>query len=46
MYAMAHVAIHDALNAIDRRPRPYAADLTAPRAPRRRPRSLRLRVAS
>ena len=26
MYAMAHVAIHDALNAIDRRSRPYAFD--------------------
>ncbi len=26
MYAMAHVAIHDALNAIDRRSRPYAYD--------------------
>jgi hypothetical protein len=24
MYAMTHVAIHDALNAIDRRARPYA----------------------
>ena len=24
MYAMAHVAVHDALNAIDRRSRPYA----------------------
>ena len=29
MYAMMHVAIHDALNAIDRRSRPYAASLTA-----------------
>jgi hypothetical protein len=29
MYAMAHVAIHDALNAIDRRSRPYAASLGA-----------------
>jgi hypothetical protein len=28
MYAMAHVAIHDALNAIDRRSRPYAYDAT------------------
>lgn len=26
MYAMSHVAIHDALNAIDRRSRPYAFD--------------------
>jgi PAP2 superfamily len=26
MYAMAHLAIHDALNAIDRRSRPYAFD--------------------
>jgi hypothetical protein len=26
LYAMAHVAIHDALNAIDRRSRPYAYD--------------------
>lgn len=29
MYAMMHVAIHDALNAIDRRSSPYAAILTA-----------------
>ena len=29
MYAMMHVAIHDALNGIDRRSRPYAADLRA-----------------
>ena len=29
MYAIMHVAIHDALNAIDRRSRPYAASLTA-----------------
>jgi hypothetical protein len=29
MYAMVHVAIHDALNAIDRRSRPYAFDGTA-----------------
>ena len=29
MYAMAHVAIHDALNGIDRRSRPYAVDLPA-----------------
>jgi hypothetical protein len=31
MYAMMHVAIHDALNGIDRRSRPYAASLTAAR---------------
>ena len=31
MYAMMHVAIHDALNGIDRRSRPYAADLHAAR---------------
>jgi hypothetical protein len=30
MYAMAHIAMHDALNAIDRRSRPYAADFQAP----------------
>ena len=29
MYAMAHLAIHDALNAIDRRFRPYALDIHA-----------------
>jgi hypothetical protein len=29
IYAMMHVAIHDALNAIDRRARPYALDLQA-----------------
>jgi hypothetical protein len=29
MYAMMHIAIHDALNAIDRRSRPYAYDATA-----------------
>jgi hypothetical protein len=29
MYAMVHVAIHDALNAIDRRSRPYAYDAHA-----------------
>jgi hypothetical protein len=29
MYAMTHAAIHDALNGIDRRSRPYAARLTA-----------------
>lgn len=30
MYAMVHVAIHDALNAIDRRFRPYAVSFRAP----------------
>lgn len=30
MYAMAHLAIHDALNAIDRRSTPYAYDEAAP----------------
>ena len=30
MYAMTHLAVHDALNAIDRRFEPYAADFTAP----------------
>jgi hypothetical protein len=36
MYAMVHVAIHDALNAIDRRSRPYAydADVNSPASPR------------
>ena len=29
-YAMMHVAIHDALNAIDRRFRPYAFDVQGP----------------
>ena len=29
LYAMMHLAIHDALNAIDRRSRPYAVDLPA-----------------
>jgi len=29
MYAMMHVAVHDALNGIDRRSQPYAADLRA-----------------
>jgi hypothetical protein len=29
MYAMSHVAIHDALNAIDRRHQPYAYDAHA-----------------
>ena len=36
MYAMMHVAIHDALNGIDRRWRPYAARLHAPRWTSRR----------
>jgi hypothetical protein len=31
MYAMMHVAVHDALNAIDRRSRPYAFDAVADR---------------
>jgi PAP2 superfamily len=31
MYAMTHIAIHDALNAIDRRSRPYALDTAATR---------------
>src|SRR4051794_1519691 len=31
LYAMTHVAIHDALNAIDRRSRPYVYDARAPR---------------
>jgi hypothetical protein len=30
MYAMTHLAIHDALNAIDRRYAPYASDFRAP----------------
>ena len=30
MYAMMHVAVHDALNAMDGRYRPYAADFEAP----------------
>ena len=30
MYAMMHVAIHDALNAIERRSRPYAFNVNAP----------------
>jgi hypothetical protein len=30
MYAMVHIAIHDALNAIDRRSRPYVVDSQAP----------------
>lgn len=30
MYAMMHLAIHDALNAIDRRSRPYALDVQGP----------------
>ena len=36
MYAMMHVAIHDALNGIDRRWRPYAAKLHAPHRTSRR----------
>ena len=36
MYAMMHVAVHDALNGIDRRSRPYAAKLHAPRWTSRR----------
>ncbi len=31
IYAMTHLAIHDALNAIDHRSRPYAFDATAKR---------------
>lgn len=31
MYAMTQIAVHDALNAIDRRSEPYAADFRAPR---------------
>ena len=30
LYAMVHVAIHDALNALDRRSRPYVFDVQAP----------------
>jgi len=30
LYAMLHLALHDALNAIDRRSRPYAYDASAP----------------
>jgi len=30
MYAMMHIAIHDALNAIDRHSRPYVFDIQAP----------------
>ena len=30
MYAITHIAMHDALNAIDRRYQPYAYDGTAP----------------
>ena len=30
LYAVAHVAVHDALNAIERRARPYAYDAVAP----------------
>jgi hypothetical protein len=32
LYAMVHIAIHDALNAIDRRSRPYAYDAQADRS--------------
>lgn len=32
LYAMVHIAVHDALNAIDRRSEPYAADFSAPGA--------------
>ena len=32
MYAMLHLAVHDALNAIQRRSRPYAYDVAACRA--------------
>ena len=32
LYAMTHVAIHDALNAIDRRSEPYALDIRVPRS--------------
>jgi hypothetical protein len=32
MYAMTHAAVHDAINAIDRRSRPYAFDAVAPGA--------------
>jgi hypothetical protein len=31
MYAMMHIAVHDALNAIDRRSRPYAYNVRGPR---------------
>ena len=42
MYAMMHVAIHDALNAIDRRSRPYAAAFKRRPGRRRTPQSRRL----
>ena len=47
MYAMTHIAIHDALNAIDRRSAPYAFDGTAgpPRVAGRRRRGGRARRA-
>ena len=47
MYAMMHVAIHDALNAIDRRSRPYVFDaqVDAGASPRGRRRSGRARCA-
>ena len=41
IYAMMHIAIHDALNAIDRRSRPYAFDMQAKRALLSMPRLLR-----
>ena len=43
MYAMMHVAIHDALNAIDRRSRPYAFDAQVLLQRRQRPPSPRRR---
>ena len=42
MYAIAHIAIHDALNAIDRRYEPYAYDATRRRGHRPTLRSRRL----
>ena len=42
MYAMTHIAVHDALNSIDRRSRPYAfSGRDCSRMHRRRPRWLR-----
>jgi hypothetical protein len=38
LYAMAHIAIHDALNAIDRRSRPYAFSTARSGAPPPTPR--------
>ena len=46
MYAMMHVAVHDALNGIDRRSRPYAANLNAPSGRRRTPQSRQPHVTS